>query len=70
MIKEKKSVNIRRKMEENGKVKKMMCWRDEAGPSELRDKSGKIESDLEKVASIFHNAVEEKVLGIVREMEK
>ena len=48
----------------------MPNWKGEGAPGELRDSKGKVETRMKEVARIYHKAIEEKVMMIVKEMEK
>ena len=51
-------------------MKKVLNWQGEGVPGELRGPRGEIVNKPELVAETFHDAMEKKVMGTVREMEE
>ena len=77
IIKEKRGHYLRNKIINDGgddkslwkNVKDSLNWRQDGPPTELRNGDGKLESDLKKVADIFHDALESKVNNIASSLK-
>ena len=51
-------------------MKEILNWTEEGPPTELRNEKGKVETNMEKVAEIFHSRLEDKVNTIASDMEE
>ena len=79
IIEDKKGKILRKKVLENGDdsgkslwkaVKESLNWKEGGPPMELKNKEGKLECRLSKVCDIFHEAMEDKVNKIAKDMKE